>query len=104
MERRRRKIFSSRGEGLNRKQMSELVEVITSLKEESSESLKRLPTGFKETTARSTFLNPMTKARGYKFYLFNLMSNAFLAYIHLLSGKLQNLNTKADEALKIIKS
>lgn len=101
MERSRRKILSSRGEGLNRKQMSELVEVITFLKEESSESLKRLP---KRITARSTLLNRITKSRGYKFYLFNLMSNAFLAYIHLLSGKLQNLNTKADEALKIIKT
>jgi hypothetical protein len=102
MEKRKRKGLPSREFHLNREQRLELASLAKSLRRNSSGGLEQLHKIFRKTR-RTTLPGQVTKAKKQRSYLLNLISSVFLAYVNLLSGKLDGLNTKADEVLKFVK-
>lgn len=86
---------------LNRKHISELTYLAVSVKGKSKEGLKRLQNALKKTGVRTGRYRQLVKVNQRRFYL-QVIGGTFLAYVNLLMGKMDNLNTKADKILKII--
>jgi len=96
-------LLLSKEKPLNRKHLSELIHLAVSLKEKPSKGLKRLQNILQRAGAHPDRYSKRAGRNRYRSCL-GVMGGIFLAYVNLLTGKLESLNTKADEVLKIIKS